>query len=119
MLRDRRRALREAREGGLWMSSTRVAADSNTLIDYEEEDWFTDEEEEEEGAGARGGVDSALLRESRLREMKQLPVCFDQEMAERYKIIKQESTHNTQRHNSYLLILTTFGPASRLNGTVD
>ena len=88
VLRERRRALREARNGGLWeswMLSTRVAAESSGLVDYGEEDWLTDEEEEE----GESVVDSALLRESRLREMKQLPKCYDREMAERYRTIKQ------------------------------
>ena len=64
-------------------------------IDYGDEDWLTDqeeeeeEEEEEEREASTADIKSAVLRESRLRVMRELPKCADQEMAERYRIIKQ------------------------------
>ena len=63
--------------------------------DYGDEDWLTDqeeeekEEEEEEREASTADIKSAVLRESRLRVMRELPKCADQEMAERYRIIKQ------------------------------
>ena len=98
MLRERRRALRAAREGGAWqtwMLSNRVAGENSasSVLDFEEDEWSTDEDGEGEEEEVTTAIDSAVLRESRLRVMKQLPKCFDQEMAERYRTMKQVSHH--------------------------
>ena len=92
VMRERRRELRAARDGGAWQDWML----GSRLIDYGDEDWFSDqekEEEEEEGRRERevstADINSAVLRESRLRVMRELPKCADQEMAERYRIIKQ------------------------------
>ena len=88
-MRERRRELRAALSGGNWQDWML----SRHLTDYGDEDWLTDQEEEEEEGEERevstADINSALLRESRLRVMRELPKCADQEMAERYKIIKQ------------------------------
>ena len=87
-MRERRRQLRAARDGGAWQDWML----GSPLTDYGEEDWFSDQEEEEregEREVSTADINSAVLRESRLRVMRELPKCADQEMAERYKIIKQ------------------------------
>ena len=88
-MRERRRELRAALSGGNWQDWML----SRHLTDYGDEDWLTDQEEEEEEGEERevstADINSALLRESRLRVMRELPKCADQEMAARYKIIKQ------------------------------
>ena len=91
-MRERRRQLRAARDGGAWQDWML----SGRLTDYGDEDWFSDqeeEEEEEEGECERevstADINSAVLRESRLRVMRELPKCADKEMAERYRIIKE------------------------------
>ena len=86
MLRERRRQLRAAREGGAWQDWML----SGGLTDYGDEDWFSDQEEEEgERESSTADISSAVLRESRLRVMRELPKCEDKEMAERYRIIKE------------------------------
>ena len=91
VMRERRRELRAARDGGAWQDWML----GSRLTDYGDDDWFSDQEEEEGEEGGRerevstADINSAVLRESRLRVMRELPKCADQEMAERYKIIKQ------------------------------
>ena len=86
VVRERRRHLRAAQDGGAWQDWMLTSS----LTDYGEEDWFSDqEEEEEERTVSTADINSAVLRESRLRVMRELPKCADQEMAERYRIIKQ------------------------------
>ena len=87
MLRERRRQLRAARDGGAWQDWML----SSRLTDYGDEDWFSDQEEGQQGETevSTADINSAVLRESRLRVMRELPKCADQEMAERYRIIKE------------------------------
>lgn len=94
VLREKRKALRQKlRCCSSAKSSTRRL--SFVIFDYGEEDWSTDEEEEEgKMAEAKPPQASAAVRESRLRAMKNLPKCADNDMAERYKTMKQVKNDN-------------------------
>ena len=95
VLREKRRALRQQLHCcSSAKSSTRRL--SFVIFDYGEEDWSTDEEVEEAGKTpeVQPAQESAAMRESRLRVMKNLPKCADNDMAQRYKTMKQVKNDN-------------------------
>ena len=95
-MRERKRVLRQ-RLANVTEAVT-VAIDSDHALDsrrlsffiddYGDDDWTTDDAEDDDIENQQV-EESATLRESRLRVMKSLPKCFDEDMAQRCKILKQ------------------------------
>ena len=86
LLRERRKALRQKYIAVTNIQQSRRV--SFIIEDYGEEEWTTEDESDIEEDKTKE-QESAAMRESRLRVMNDLPKCVDEDMAERYKTLKQ------------------------------
>lgn len=92
VIKDRRRELRQEFHAKAVTASAKGERRFSFVIeDYGEDEWSTDEEEDEKSHQP----ESAELRESRIKFMKSMPKCYDEDMAQRYKVIKQVDEHTT------------------------
>ena len=92
VVRERRRALRKASATEMIEERPSSRKLSFIIHDYGEEDWTTNEDDDQDGDGdedEKKPRESAAIRESRLRVMKNQPKCADEDMAIRYKTLKQ------------------------------
>ena len=93
VVRERRRALRKASATEMIEERPSSRKLSFIIHDYGEEDWTTDEDDDDDDQDGdedeKKPQESAAIRESRLRVMKNQPKCADEDMAIRYKTLKQ------------------------------
>ena len=91
VVRERRRALRKASSTEMIEERPSSRKLSFLIHDYGEEDWTTDEDDDHDDhdEDEKKPQESAAIRESRLRVMKNQPKCADEDMAIRYKTLKQ------------------------------
>ena len=96
VIKDRRRELRQDFHAKAVTASAKGGARrfSFAIEDYGEDEWSTDEEEDEKSQQQ----ESALLRESRIKVMKSMPKSYDEDMAQRYKVIKQVNKFTSYSH---------------------
>ena len=88
VIKDRRRELRQDFHAKAVTASAKGGARrfSFAIEDYGEDDEKSQQQE------------SALLRESRIKVMKSMPKSYDEDMAQRYKVIKQVDKFTSYSH---------------------
>ena len=106
LLRERRKALRQEYNAKVVTNIQESRKLSFVIEDYGEEEWTTEDDESDNEDDKTKEQESAAMRESRLRVMNDLPKCFDEDMAKRYKTLKQVYTLKSLSKNFSVAIAT-------------